>query len=29
MEIIKNHVISNGVIRHKNKLDKSVLEKDK
>ena len=27
MEIMRNHVISNGVIRHKKKLDRSILEK--
>jgi len=28
MEIMRNHVISNGVIEHEKKLNRSVLEKD-
>jgi len=29
MAIIKNHVISNIVIKHKRKLDRFILEEDK
>ena len=29
MEIMRNHVISNGVIRHEKELDRSILEKDR
>jgi len=29
MEIIRNHMISNGVIRHKKELGKSILEENR
>jgi len=29
MEIMRNHMISNGVIRHKKKLGKSILEENR